>query len=283
SLAEPGGICVSGRVQEDTRGKVDIAFEDLGEQQLKNIAWAVRVYRVRIDGLAKSPATLPLPSKPSIAVLPFQNMSGDPEQEYFPDGMVEDIITALSRIRWLFVIARNSSFTYKGKAANVKQVGQELGVHYVLEGSVRKGGGRVRITAQLIDAPTGTHLWADRYDRDLTDIFAVQDEITATVAGVIEPALAEAEQQPVLRKPPPSLGAWEAYQRGLWHLYKHRADENTTAQTFFRRAIEIDRNFAPGHYGLALAQQFEFWAYSTRSWDEVATAALGEAQIAVAL
>jgi TolB-like protein len=212
----------------------------------------MRAWRIRLDlhpasDAAAKPSiktfrTLALPNKPSIAVLPFQNMSGDPEQEYFVDGMVEDIITALSRIRWLFVIARNSTFTYKGEAVDVKQVGRELGVRYVLEGSVRKGGTRVRITAQLIDALTGSHLWADRYDRELTDIFAVQDEITGSVAAVIEPALAEAEQQRVSRKAPESLDAWEAYQRGLWHFYKYAGDENRIAQTSFAvqsRLIQI--------------------------------------------
>jgi TolB-like protein len=166
ALAEPGGICVSGRVQEDVRGKIDVAFEDMGERQLKNIAQPVRVYRVRLDGAVVRPAPA-LPDKPSIAVLPFNNMSGDPEQEYFADGMVEEIITALSRTRWLFVIARNSSFIYKGRAVDVKQVGHELGVRYVLEGGVRKAANRVRITAQLIDVSTGAHLWADRFDGSL--------------------------------------------------------------------------------------------------------------------
>jgi adenylate cyclase len=211
SLAEPGGICVSGRVQEDARGKLDIAFEDAGDQQLKNIERPVRIYRMRPKAAAASsrPA-LPLPGKPSIAVLPFQNMSGDPEQDYFADGMVEEIITALSRFRQLFVIARNSTFTYKGQAADVKQVSRELGVRYVLEGSVRKGGNRVRVTAQLIDATSSAHVWAERYDRNVSDVFAVQDEITASVAGVIEPTLADVEQQRVLRKPPERLDAWEA-------------------------------------------------------------------------
>ena len=173
ALAEPGGICVSARVQEDAAGKLGLAFEDMGERALKNIARPVRAYRVAMERpaeAAREPPQLPLPDKPSIAVLPFQNMSGDPEQEYFADGMVEEIITALSRIRWLFVIARNSSFTYKGRAVDVKQVGRELGVRYVLEGSVRKGGSRVRISAQLIDALTGTHLWADRFDGSLTSL-----------------------------------------------------------------------------------------------------------------
>jgi adenylate cyclase len=183
ALAEPGGICVSRVVRDQVRDRLDYIFEDLGEQQVKNITRAVRVYRVR-DRVVKldqplpaSPAPLPLPDKPSIAVLPFANMSGDPEQEYFVDGMVEEIITALSRIRWLFVLARNSSFTYKGQAVDVKQVGRELGVRYVLEGSVRKAGGRVRIAGQLIDAVTGAHLWADRFDGSLEDVFELQDKV----------------------------------------------------------------------------------------------------------
>jgi adenylate cyclase len=210
-------------------------------------------------------------------------MSGDPEQEYFADGMVEDIITALSRFRSLFVIARNSSFTYKGKAVDVKQVGRELGIRYVLEGSVRKGGNQMRITAQLIDATSGAHVWADRYDRDVSDIFAVQDEITASVAAIIEPALADAEQQRVLRKPPDSLDAWEAYQRGLWHFNKYSPEENKTALGFFSQAIALDPNFAPGHYGYALALQWEIWHFSARPFDEVQGAARTEAQIAVSL
>jgi adenylate cyclase len=284
SLAEPGGICVSGRVQEDARGKLDIAFEDAGDQQLKNIERPVRIYRVLSNAAAgSSRPALPLPGKPSIAVLPFQNMSGDPEQEYFADGVVEEIITALSRFRQLFVIARNSTFTYKGQAADVKQVSRELGVRYVLEGSVRKGGNRVRVTAQLIDAASSAHVWAERYDRDVSDVFAVQDEITASVAGVIEPTLADVEQQRVLRKPPEKLDAWEAYQRGLWHFNKFGPEENQTAQTFFRRTIELDPNFAPGHYGLALALQWDIWHYSTRPFSEVQGAPLTEARIAVSL
>jgi adenylate cyclase len=284
-LAEPGGICVSARVHEDAAGKLDLAFEDLGDQSLRNIARPVRAYRVRLGkgGAPEPPPPLPLPDKPSIAVLPFQNLSGDPEQEYFADGVVEDIITALSRIRWLFVIARNSSFTYKGQAADVKQVGRELGVRYVLEGSVRKSGNRVRITAQLIDAASGAHVWADRYDRDLDDIFALQDEITATVAAIIEPALAEAERQRVLRKPPERLDAWEAYQRGLWHFYKYGAEENQTAQGFFRRAIALDPNFAPGHYGYALAQAWDFWLYARGYSANALDTARAEARLAVAI
>src|SRR6516164_7763621 len=182
ALAEPGGICVAARVQEDAAGKLDLAFEDIGEQRLKNITRPVRVFRV-VTGPKPAPEPpLALPDKPSIAVLPFANMSGDPEQEYFADGMVEEIITALSRIRWLFVIAHNSSFTYKGQAVDVKQVGRELGVRYVLEGSVRKARGRVRITAQLIDALSGAHLWADRFDGSLEDVFDLQDQVASSVA-----------------------------------------------------------------------------------------------------
>jgi TolB-like protein/class 3 adenylate cyclase len=195
ALADPGGICVSRIVRDQVRDRLDYAFEDLGEQQFKNIARPVRVYRVRDCAaqverpLAVSPEPLPLPDKPSIAVLPFANLSGDPEQEYFADGMVEEIITALSRIRWLFVIARNSTFAYKGQAIDVKQVGRELGVQYVLEGSVRKASERVRITAQLIDAQSGAHLWAEHFDGSLEDIFELQDQVAISVAGVIEPAL----------------------------------------------------------------------------------------------
>jgi adenylate cyclase len=283
-LAEPGGVSISGRVYEDVRDKLDVAFDDIGEQSLKNIARPVRAYKVVLDGSrTKATPALTLPDKPSISILPFQNLSGDPEQEYFADGMVEDITTALSRIRWLFVIARNSSFSYKGKAVDVKQVARELGVRYVLEGSVRRGGNRVRVTAQLIDAISGAHVWAERYDRDLIDIFAVQDEITASVAGIIEPALAEAEQQRVLRKQPERLDAWEAYQRGLWHFYKYAPQENKSALAFFRQAIALDPNFAPGHYGCALALQWDVWHFSTRPFLEVQGAAREEAQIAVSL
>jgi adenylate cyclase len=284
ALAEPGTICVSAAARDHIGNKLPLGFDDIGDQQVKNIAQPIKVYRVRVDKPAdQAAAVLPLPNTPSIAVLPFQNMSGDSEQEYFADGMVEEIITALSRIRWLFVIARNSSFIYKGQAVDVKQVGRELGVRYVLEGSVRKGSNRVRITAQLIDATSGTHVWADRYDRDLSDVFAVQDEITASVAGVIEPALAEAEQQRVLRKPPGNLDAWEAYQRGLWHFNKYAPKENQVALGFFRQAIGLDPNFAPGHYGYALALQWDIWHFSERPFSEAQGTPRDQARIAVSL
>ena len=226
---------------------------------------------------------LPLPEKPSIAVLPFHNIGSDPRQDYFVDGLVEDIITALSRFRSLFVIARNSSFTYKGRAVDVRQIGRELGVRYVLEGSVRKDGNRIRITAQLIEAMSGAHVWAERYDGDLSAIFAVQDAITASVSGLIEPTLAEVEQRRLLRKPPDRLDAWEAYQRGLWHFYKYGPEENQIALTFFRQAIGLDPYFAPGHYGYALALQWDVWHYSSRPFEEVQGIPREEALLAVAL
>jgi TolB-like protein len=246
-LAEPGGICVSARVQEDAAGKLDLPFEDIGEQQLKNIVRPVRVYRVPIakNGAVKSP--LPLPDKPSIAVLPFANMSGDPEQEYFADGMVEEIITALSQIRWLFVIARNSTFTYKGQAIDVKQVGRELGVRYVLEGSVRKAGSRVRITGQLIDALTGTHLWADRFDGSLEDVFDLQDKVASSVAGVIEPALRAAETARSAGRPTNNLTAYDLYLRANAMVWSS-ARQSPEALRLMEQAIARDP-----HYGPALA------------------------------
>ena len=253
-LAEPGGICVSARVQEDAAGRLDLAFEDMGEQALKNIARPVRVYRVMMAGAAvKSPSqpvspALPLPDKPSIAVLPFANMSGDPEQEYFADGMVEEIITALSRIRWLFVIARNSTFTYKGQAIDVKRVGRELGVRYVLEGSVRKAGGRVRITAQLIEAETGAHLWAERFDGALDDVFDLQDKVATSVAGVIEPALQAAETARSADRPTNDLTAYDLYLRAYAMTLSSSA-LFPEALRLLDRAIERDP-----HYGPALAR-----------------------------
>ena len=258
-LADPGGICVSARVQEDAAGRLDLTFEDLGEQRLKNIARSVRVYRVRLatvesaSKLADAPV-LALPDKPSIAVLPFTNMSNDPEQEFFADGIAEDIITALSRYPSLFVIARNSCFSYKGLSPDVRQIGRELGVRYVLEGGLRKAGNRIRVTAQLVEAETGKHVWAERYDRDLADIFALQDEITEAVTIAIAPAIAEAEQQRAMRKPPGSLDAWAAYQRGLWHVSKCTPDDNALAQKFFRQAIDLDPTFSGAYGGLAGAQ-----------------------------
>jgi TolB-like protein/class 3 adenylate cyclase len=252
ALADAGGVFVSNTVHDHVRDRLPFAFEDLGEQQVKNIARPVRVYRVRdADAANKAPAppspVLPLPDKPSIAVLPFANMSGDPEQEYFADGMVEEIITALSRIRWLFVIARNSSFTYKEQAVDVKQVGRELGVRYVLEGSVRKAGGRVRITAQLIDALVGTHLWADRFDGSLEDVFDLQDTVASSVAGVIEPALRAAETARSAGRPTNDLTAYDLYLRAYAMVWSS-ARQSPEALRLMEQAIERDP-----HYGPALA------------------------------
>ena len=225
-LADAGGICVSGNVQEHIGNSLDVMFEDMGEQSVKNIARPVRCYRVRrpVDQAARIRQSESA-DKPSIAVLPFNNISGDPEQEYFADGISEDIITALSRIREFSVIARNSTFTYKGRSVDVQTIAKELAARYVLEGSVRKAGSRVRVTAQLIEGTTGNHLWAERYDRDLVDIFAVQDEITHTVVGTIGPELGRAEQQRANSKPPDNLGAWDCYQRGKWHLHRRTNEQ----------------------------------------------------------
>src|SRR5258705_1405177 len=227
-IAEPGGICISDDAHRQIRGKVESTLEDMGSQSLKNIAEPMRAWRVRI-GPSSSPATKPptetaqplaLPDKPSIAVLPFQNMSGDPEQDYFADGMVEEIITALSHFRQLFVIARNSSFTYKGRAVDVKQVGRELGVRYVLEGSVRKAANRVRISGQLVDTATGAHLWAERFDGGLGDIFDLQDQVTESVVGAIAPAVEKAEIERAKRKPTEDTDAYTVYLRGLAKVYQ---------------------------------------------------------------
>jgi adenylate cyclase len=251
AFAKPGGICVSAMVQDQVRGRLDCTFEDTGEQSLKNIARPVRVYRVgatigppasgrQAGGTPAVQPALPLPDKPSIAVLPFQNMSGDPEQEYFADGMVEEIITALSRIRWLFVIARNSSFTYKGQAVDLKRVGRELGVRYVLEGSVRKSGNRVRITGQLIDALTGTHLWADRFDGSLEDVFDLQDKVASSVVGVIEPTLRQAEIERARRSRPDSLDAYDLYLRALARFYRYAKEDFDEAIALLQQALAID-------------------------------------------
>jgi adenylate cyclase len=254
SLAEPGGICVSRMVRDNVRDKLGYIFEDLGEQKVKNIVRPVRVYRVRdraapAEGPAPASAQpLPLPDKPSIAVLPFQNMSGDPEQDYFADGMVEEIITALSRIRWLFVIARNSSFTYKGQAVDVRQIGQELGVRYLVEGSVRKAGDRVRIIAQLVDAETGAHLWADRFDGSLEDVFEFQNETAINVAGAIEPRMEAAEIHRSTKRPTSSLTAYDYYLRALPNAAAFQKDAAIRALDLLGQAIECDPQ-----YGAALA------------------------------
>jgi adenylate cyclase len=245
TLALPGGICVSARVQEDTRNKLDLAFEDAGEHQLKNIAWPVRVYRVRLEGVAdKPPSALALPDKPSIAVLPFQNLSGDPSQEYFADGIAEEITTALARLRGFFVIARGSAFTYKGRAVGVKQIGRELGVRYVLEGSVRKAGERVRIGVQLADARTGREIWVERYERALTDLFALQDEVTASVVTAVEPQLYAAESVRVQQTPPGRLDAWDHVIRALPFMWRRTPSDNAAALDLLSAALRLDPSYA---------------------------------------
>jgi adenylate cyclase len=254
-LAAPGGIAVSAKVYDELHGKLALAWQDRGEQALKNIARRVRVYA--FDGAAGGDTgsaarpTQSLPSKPSIAVLPFANMSGDPEQEYFADGVVEDVITALSRVRWLFVIARNSSFTYKNKPVDLRQIGRELGVQYLLEGSIRKAGQRVRISGQLLEAATGRHIWADRFDGDLSEIFELQDRITASVVGAVEPSLRLAEIERAQRKPTESLDAYDLYLRALpaINLYTRAGFEE--AEALLRRAVALDPSYADALAALA--------------------------------
>ena len=262
-IAEPGGICVSARVQEDAAGRSGLFFDDLGEQSLKNIERPIRAYRVRPAGKESSaPATggpLPLPERPSIAVLPFQNMSGDAEQEYFADGLTEDTITALSKLRGFFVVSRNSTFAYKGKAPDVRTVARDLGVRYVLEGSVRKAGDRVRVTGQLIDAASGSHVWAERYDRAIADIFAVQDEITQNVVAAIEPQVYAAENTRLQTRAPESLDAWGYVVRAMPHVWTWASEkDNAIAQDLLERAIAIDLNYARANSLLA-------WTHAARA------------------
>jgi adenylate cyclase len=249
ALAEPGGICLSAAAHEQVRDRLDLAFEDLGEQQVKNITRPVRTYAVALGAPSRAAlpaaAPLPLPDKPSLAVLPFQNMTGDAEQEYFVDGMVEEITTAIARLPWLFVIARNSAFTYKGKAVDVKQVARELGVRYVLEGSVRKAGNRVRITGQLIDATTGTHIWADRFDGAIDDIFELQDQVASNVAGAIEPKLRQSEIERATRKPTANLTAYDLYLRALAQSYRYTEEGFAEAIVLVGQALAIDPAYTP--------------------------------------
>ncbi|MGV6847013.1 MAG: adenylate/guanylate cyclase domain-containing protein [Marinibacterium sp.] len=245
SLADPGGICLSGPVYDQVHTKLDLGFARMSPQTVKGVADPIRVYKVAVGAPQRIPEpALPLPEKPSIAIMPFDNMSGEPEQVYLADGISEDLITALSRVRWLFVTARNSTFTYKGKATDVKQVGRELGVRYVLEGSVRRAGSRVRVTAQLIDAASGVHVWAERYDRDLTDIFDLQDEMTQTIIGAVEPEISAAERARFANKPTGNLDAWESFQRGVWHMWTYRAEDNERALVYLERAAELDPGFS---------------------------------------
>ena len=267
SLAEPGGICVSGVVRDHIGTKLPVEFIDLGEQRVKNIAQPIKAYRINseispIGTQLVGGSSLPLPDKPSIAVLPFANLSGDPEQEYFADGMVEEITTAISRLRWLFVIARNSSFTYKGQTIDVKRVGRELGVRYVLEGSVRKAGQRVRITGQLIDAATGAHIWADRFDGALEDIFELQHQIAGSVVGAIEPKLRQSEIERTARKPTESLDHYDLFLRALAQAYLNTEQTICKAISLLHRALAIDCSYAPAAALIGwcrLAQRVQSW------------------------
>src|SRR6201981_2137514 len=248
-LAEPGGICLSAAAHEQVRDRLDIAFDDLGEQPVNTIHRPVRTYAVTLGGSPRAALSvgtpLSLPDKPSLVILPFQNLTGDAEEEYFVDGMVEEITTAIARLPWLFVIARNSAFTYKGKPVDVKQVAQELGVRYVLEGSVRKAGNRVRITGQLIDTTTGAHIWADRFDGALDDIFELQDRVASSVAGAIEPKLRQSEIDHAPRKPTANLPAYALYLRAVAQSYRFTEEGLAEAVVTARRALAIDPSYAP--------------------------------------
>ncbi|MGH6930483.1 MAG: adenylate/guanylate cyclase domain-containing protein [Dongiaceae bacterium] len=254
-IAEPGGICLSRSAYDLVKGKIDARFADIGERRLKNIAEPLQVFRIDIGlgAAAPAPATLPLPDKPSIVVLPFTNLSDDPEHAYFADGVTEDLTTALSRLRWLFVIARNSAFVYKGEAVDVRTIARELGVRYALEGSVRTAGQRIRITGQLIDAENGKHIWAEKYDRQLHDIFAVQDEITEHIVAAIEPHLYAQEGYRAAGQPPESIDVWGLVVRAIDLINKFGRKDNEEAQRLLRRAIEIDPHYARAHATLSWA------------------------------
>ena len=256
TLAEPGGILVSGTAHDHIGSKVKVAFEDMGAQTLKNIAQPVRAYRVAATPVVAVATPKHVSDKPSIAVLPFTNMSGDPEQEYFSDGITEDIITELSRFRSLFVIARNSSFVYKGKPIKVGTVARELGVKYVLEGSVRRAGSRVRVTAQLVDAASGNHVWAERYDRELADIFAVQDDVTRSIVGALTVGLEDEALERARRKRPENLQAYEHWLRGKRAIWT-TGESNLQSRRHFERAIAIDSNYSAAYSGLAITYQME--------------------------
>jgi adenylate cyclase len=263
-LAETGGILISGTVYDQVRDKLDAAFVDLGEKTVKNIARPVRVWRVAAPSAEKPaaagaiPVALALPDKPSIVVLPFENMSGDPEQAYFSDGMTEDIITDLSKISGLFVIARNSAFAYRGKAIDVRRVAKELGVRHVLEGSVRKAGNRVRITAQLIDGLDGGHLWAERFDRELTDIFAVQDEVTQHIVKALSLKLTRDERQRLARKGTENMEAYDWFLKGRDLWWRMNRATNAEAKPMFERAVALDDGFAAAYAGLAQCHNIEY-------------------------
>lgn len=282
ALADEGGICVSGMVYESVHNQLDYAFEDMGAHEVKHVSAPVHVFRVAwSDATSPQSIDVAIPEKPSVAVLPFDNMSGDAEQEYFSDGITEDIIAALSRVRQFFVIARNSTFAYKGQSTDIRQVAGELGVRYVLEGSVRKAANRIRLTAQLLDGTSGNHLWAERYDRDLEDIFDLQDELTQTIVGAIEPELNKAEQARARLKKPDNLGVWDIYQRGMSELHKLTAESLPKAEAAFSRVTEMDPNFAPAFTGLANLQYYNLVLGHAADPDTARRAALAAGRQAV--
>ncbi len=288
ALADPGGIYLSGTVFDQVDGKLDLTFDDLGEQEVKNIAKPVRVYGVRDDrnrGTADARASkpLPLPDKPSIAVLPFTNMSGDPEQEYFSDGITEDIITELSRFRSLFVIARNSSFTFKGQAVDVTEVGRTLGVQYVVEGSVRKAGNRVRVTAQLVEAASGNHIWAERYDRDLEDVFAVQDELVRTIVSTVGGRIEDAGKARAVRLSDASLRAYDLYLRARAAQDRNTKEDYQLARRYLERAIVLDPHFAQAHHNLSLVHFMQWMAHWVDDRDTAFANSMEAAKRAAAL
>ena len=287
-LAEPGGVCISDMVHQSIRSKLDLSFDDLGSQRVKNIGDPVHAFLIRHDAPSRGPSTgqgdaLSLPDRPSIAVLPFDNISGDPEQEYFSDGITEDIITELSKISGLFVIARHSAFTYKGQSVTLKQVGRDLGVRYVMEGSVRKAGNRLRISAQLIDATTDHHLWAERYDRDLEDIFAVQDEVARNVASALTVALKPEEGERLSRPPTENIEAYDIFLRTRSSLWPPTRENMLSARSAYRRITEIDPSFAGGHAGQSMTHSFAVMFGHSERPEEDARLALKLADAAVAL
>ena len=278
-LADPGGICISGSAHEQVRHKLDLNFEDMGKQSVKSIDEPVQAYQIRLDGVERTAAPPPstaaaeILERPAVAVLPFDNMSGDAEQEYFADGITEDIITELSKWSWFPVIARNSTFAYKGTSPDVRSLAEELGARYVVEGSVRKGGNRVRITAQLIDTATGHHIWAERYDRELEDVFAVQDEITMKLAGAIMPELSVAEQKLAMRKPPENLQAWDLFLRAQWHHSRFTREDLVEARQLLLEAVRLDPLMSMAH---AKISDIALWMM-TLGWHDSPEIGLNEA------
>jgi adenylate cyclase len=292
SECETGGVCLSDDAFRQVRGKTSFAFDDLGERHLKNIDRPMRIYAARSAAFSatvsaasasRSFKPLALPDKPSIAVLPFENMRGDPGQQYFADGIAEDLITNLSRMRWIFVIARTSSFRFKGQGLSAVQIAQQLGVHYVVEGSIRKSANRMRITVQLTEGTRGTQVWTHRFDRPVEDVFAVQEEIADIITATLEPEIGAAERARARRKPPDSLDSWERYQRGMWHLLRRNRDDLSAARSLFVEAIALDPSFASAHAALAVSCFFQITHGFASDYVAMRDQLIAEASEAVAL